>query len=321
MDIIKEIDIKKAYEVISDKIYLTPIVSYEKINTQIGNNIFFKLENLQKTGAFKIRGVFNKINSLNKEEKERGVICASSGSHGIAVATVAKIYGIYSKVIVPEITPSIKIEKLKKLGEVEIYGKSYFESYVYAKKISEENNITFIHGFDDPLIIAGQGTVGIEIIKQVEDVDIIVAPIGGGGLIAGLLIARKSFFPSVKIIGVQAEGSPSMFISLNERKLCELKEIKTIAEGIAVKKPGELNFSIVNKYIDDIVLVNDNEIIEGLCFLSKYTDIVPETAGVVSFSAVLFNKLNIKNKKIVCIISGGNISKEDFLKYTEGENG
>ena len=321
MDIIKEIDIKKAYEVISDKIYLTPIISYAKINTQIGNNIFFKLENLQKTGAFKIRGVFNKINSLNKDEKARGVICASSGSHGIAVATVAKIYGIYSKVIVPEITPSIKIEKLKKLGEVEIYGKSYFESYVYAKKISEENNITFIHGFDDPLIIAGQGTVGIEIIKQVENVDIIVAPIGGGGLIAGLLIARKSFFPSVKIIGVQAEGAPSMFISLNERKLCELKEIKTIAEGIAVKKPGELNFSIVNKYIDDIVLVNDNEIIEGLCFLSKYIDIVPETAGVASFTAVLFNKLNIKNKKIVCIISGGNISKEDFLKYTEEKNG
>lgn len=318
---IKGKDIKKAQEIVNDKVYFTPVISNEKINEKTGNTIFFKLENLQKTGAFKIRGVLNKILSLGEKEKEKGVICASSGSHGIAVSYVSKSYGIKAKVIVPEITPALKIKKLKELGEVEVYGESYYESYLYAGKIAQEQKLTFIHGFDDPFIIAGQGTIGLEIFQQVKDIDFIVAPIGGGGLISGLLITRNYFSPKVKIIGVQAEGAPSMFISWREKKLCELSDIKTIAEGIAVKRPGELNFSIVKKFIDNIVLVSDNEIIESLRVLFLNTNIVAETAGASSFASILFNKLNVKDKKIVCVITGGNISKEDFLKYTgKGKN-
>lgn len=313
---IKGKDIQKVYEIIKDEIYQTPVISNEKINSKTGNTIFLKLENLQKTGAFKIRGVLNKINSLSEKEKKKGVICASSGSHGIAVSYVSKIYEIKSKVVVPEITPEIKINKLRNFGEVEIFGKSYYESYLYARKIAEENNLTFIHGFDDLHIIAGQGTVGIEIFNQLKDFDYIVAPVGGGGLIAGMLIVRNFFFPDVKIIGVQAEGAPSMFISWKEKRLCELSDVKTIAEGIAVKRPGELNFSIVKKYIDDILLVSDDEIKESLKFLYGKTGIVAETAGVVSFAAVLFDKLNVRNKKIVCVISGGNISSSGLFNFT-----
>jgi len=314
--LLKGKDLQKAYDVIKSEIRRTPVISEEKINSETGNIIFLKLENLQKTGAFKIRGVLNKINSLSEKEKEKGVICASSGSHGIAVSYVSKIYGIKSKVIVPEITPEIKINKLRNFSEVKVYGESYYESYLYARKIAEENNLTFIHGFDDPFIIAGQGTVGMEIFEQVKDFDFIIAPIGGGGLISGLLVARNFFFPDVKVIGVQAEGAPSMFISWKEKRICELSDVKTIAEGIAVKKPGELNFSIVKKYIDDIVLVSDEEIKESLKFFYGKIGIGAETAGVASFAAVLFDKLSVNGKKIVCVVSGGNISSSDLFNLT-----
>ena len=312
------LDIRKAYGIVRDKVYRTPVITNESFNKKTGNEVFLKLENFQKTGAFKIRGVVNKVKSLSEKQKEKGIICATSGNHGLGVGLVSYWERINAIVIVPEITPENKIEKLKHYVNVEIKGESYFESYLYAREKAKKEGLTFIHGFDDPYIIAGQGTVALEIFEDVPDVDCIIAPIGGGGLIAGLLIAGKSLNSKLKVIGVQAKGAPSMFQSWEQGSVVELPEVKTVAEGIAVKKPGELNFEIVNKFIDDIVLVDDEEIKEGMKFLFNECKIVAEGAGASSIAAVRGGKIKDKNKKIVCIITGGNISAEKFSKIILG---
>ncbi|MDD3725878.1 MAG: threonine/serine dehydratase [Candidatus Ratteibacteria bacterium] len=307
-------DVLKAKDVIRNKIYRTPLITNEELNGKTDNTVFLKLENLQRTGAFKIRGVINKIHSLSDKEKARGIICASSGNHGLGVVYIAHQEGFKATIVVPEITPYEKVEKIKEKASVIIRGKDYIESYHYALKKAEKDGLTFIHGFDDPYIIAGQGTVALEIFQDISDINYIVVPIGGGGLIAGTLIVVKTLRPEVMVVGVQAEGAPSMYQSWKKGKICELSEVDTLAEGIAVRKPGELNFSIVKKFIDDIVLVSDDEIFEGVNVLLRDIKVVSEPAGVVGLSAVLSRKLRIKNKKIVCIITGGNISEKYLTK-------
>lgn len=311
-------DVFEARNIIKKEIYRTPVITNEEINRKTGNDVFFKLENLQKTGAFKIRGVLNKIFHLSDEERNKGLICASSGNHGLGVSYVANKMRLKATIVIPEITPVEKVNKLKKFSNVLIFGKNYLESYNYALKEAKRNNLTFIHPFDDPFIIAGQGTISLEILEDIPDVDYIIVPIGGGGLASGILTTIKNLKADIKVIGVQSEGAPSMYKSWKKGKIVEIKEINTLAEGIAVGKPGELTFNIVKKFIDDIVLVNDDEILEGMKTLFKEVKIIGELAGVVSFSAIWNGKIKLKNKKICCIITGGNFSEKYFLKIIKG---
>lgn len=309
-------DIQKARVTIAGKVYRTPLVNSEKLTPENGSNLFLKLENLQRSGAFKIRGVINKINHLTDTEKKIGVICATSGNHGLGVAWVAKEAGIKATVVVPEITPNSKIDKLRTLTQVEVYGESYLESYHYALEKARKNGLTFIHGFDDPHIIAGQATIALEIIEEIPDVSLIVAPIGGGGLISGILIATKIIRPGIKIIGVQAEGAPSMYLSWKQNRVVQLPEVRTFANGIAVKKPGRLNFTIITEFIDDIVLVKDAEIKVAQKKMFGELKMVVEGAGAASLAAVMNGKIRIGNKKTVCVISGGNVSTEELAEIT-----
>jgi len=309
-------DIRKAYGFIKNNIYTTPVLTRDFVNSQYGNRIILKLENLQRSGAFKIRGVLNKIDSLTRKERSSGIICATSGNHGLGVAYVSHWEKLRAVVVVPEKTPEYKVNKLKKLAEVEITGHTFLESYHYAVEKAEKENLTFIHPFADPLIIAGQGTIALELMEQVPDMDCIVVPIGGGGLISGILTAIKESRLAVKVIGVQAEGAASMFASWKAGVIKHLKKIDTIAEGIAVKKSEEINLSIINKYVDDIVLVSDDDIRFAMKTLFDEYKVVGETAGVVSLAAVLKDKTGLKDKNIVALITGGNISLEQFIAQT-----
>ncbi|MCK9266455.1 pyridoxal-phosphate dependent enzyme [bacterium] len=305
-------DIRAARNNIVKKIYRTPVLTKEFVNKQYGTNIILKLENLQVSGAFKIRGVLNKIASLTTKERENGIICATSGNHGLGIAYVSYWNKLKSAIVVPETTPEYKINKLKQLTKVIVTGASFLESCSYAVENSISEHQTFIHPFADPLIIAGQGTIGLELVEQVPNMDCVVVPIGGGGLLSGILISIKEMMPSVKIVGVQAEGAASMFVSWKEGVIRQLEKLNTIAEGIAVKKTEELNFSIIKKYVDNIVLVNDNDIKFAMKTLFDEYKMVGETAGVVSLAAILKDKIGLKCKNVVSLISGGNIALNQF---------
>ncbi|MHA1797915.1 MAG: threonine ammonia-lyase [Candidatus Helarchaeota archaeon] len=299
--------IKQAKLEFGNFIHETPLEYNTTFSKMSNNELYLKLENLQKTGSFKIRGAFNKIRSLSDEEKEAGVITASAGNHGQGVALAATINKISSTVVLPEGSPLIKVKAIKDYGaRVIIHGKNYDEAFLEAKRIQERENLVFIHAFNDPEIIIGQGTIGLEIMEELSDVDVIIVPIGGGGLISGIAGYCKAINPDVKIIGVEAAGSASMRKSINEGKVIELKSVDTIADGIAIKKPGDITFNIIKELIDDIILVDEDEVANAILMLMERAKIVTEGAGAVSLAAAL-NKITFTNKKVVVVISGGNI--------------
>jgi threonine dehydratase len=273
-----------------------------------GNYIYLKTENLQKTGSFKVRGAFNKIAHLSDEEKRNGVIASSAGNHAQGVAMAATSYKIKSTIVMPKHAPLSKISATKSYGaEVVLHGEIYDEAYEKAKEIQRETGATFVHPFNDPYVIAGQGTIGLEIMEDLPDVDMIVVPIGGGGLISGIAIAVKSINPNVKIIGVQTENVPSIVKSISENHVSTVDGKPTIADGIAVKTPGEITFNIIKEYVDDVVTVGEDEIANSILLLLERAKVISEGAGAASLAAVLNRLDNIKNKKIVALISGGNI--------------
>lgn len=299
--------VESANQNFGEYVHTTPLEYNTTLSKLAKNKIYLKLENFQKTGSFKIRGAFNKISKLSDKEKKSGVICASAGNHGQGVALAATDNGISSTVVIPEGTPIIKAEAIKNYGaKVVVHGKDFDEAYQHARKLKDKEGFTFIHAFNDPEIIIGQGTIGLEILQQLPDVDIIMVPIGGGGLISGIASYCKAKKPEVKIIGVEAAGSPSMLESIKKGKLVELKKIDTIAEGIAIKRPGEITFKIIQELVDDIVLVDDNEIANAILLLMERAKIVAEGAGVVALAAALY-RLKERNKKVITVISGGNI--------------
>lgn len=265
-----------------------------------------KPENLQVTGAYKIRGAYNKISNLTDEDKKRGLIASSAGNHAQGVAFSAQKLGIEATIVMPKTTPLIKIEATKMYGaNVVLAGDSYDESQKEAQRLQRENNYTFIHPFDDIDIMAGQGSIGIEILEELEDADIIIAPIGGGGLLSGIAVAAKSINPNIKVVGVEPDGAKAMKLSVDNNELVSLNNVDTIADGVAVKKPGELTYSIIKDYVDEIVTVSDFDLMESLLILLERHKIVAEPAGVLSLAAL--KKIKEKSKKIVCVISGGNI--------------
>jgi len=288
--------------------YKTGLVYNTTFSEMTGNYIYLKTENLQKTGSFKVRGAFNKIAHLSDEEKRNGVIASSAGNHAQGVAMAATSYKIKSTIVMPKHAPLSKISATKSYGaEVVLHGEIYDEAYEKAKEIQRETGATFVHPFNDPYVIAGQGTIGLEIMEDLPDVDMIVVPIGGGGLISGIAIAVKSINPNVKIIGVQTENVPSIVKSISENHVSTVDGKPTIADGIAVKTPGEITFNIIKEYVDDVVTVGEDEIANSILLLLERAKVISEGAGAASLAAVLNRLDNIKNKKIVALISGGNI--------------
>lgn len=292
--------------VLKDVIRPTPLVKTESISDNC--EIYLKPENLQTTGSFKIRGSGYKISQLTDEEKERGVIACSAGNHAQGVALAATKYGIKSLICLPDGAPISKVEATKGYGaEVCMVPGVYDDAYNEALRLRDEKNYTFIHPFDDENVIAGQGTIGLEILSEMPDVDAVVTSIGGGGLISGVACAIKSLNPNIKVYGVQAEGAPSMYESIKQGKIIKLDSVSTVADGIQVKEPGEHTFEYVKKYVDEIVTVNDDEISSAILKLIETQKMIAEGAGAAALAAVMFDKLPVKGKKVVCIISGGNI--------------
>lgn len=299
-------NIYKASFALKDVIRKTDCILAPKINPDC--EVYLKTENLQITGSFKVRGSYYKMSKLTQEEKERGVIACSAGNHAQGVALSAQKNNIKAVICLPDGAPISKVEATKSYGaEVCLVEGVYDDAYKKALQLKEEKGYTFIHPFDDEDVIAGQGTIGLEIVEQVKDLDAVVVPIGGGGLISGVAFAIKSLNPRIKVYGVQASGAPSMLNSIKDKKIEELSNVKTIADGIAVKKPGNLTYDICAKYVDEIVSVSDDEISAAILALMEKQKLVTEGAGAVSVAAVMFNKIPVKGKKICCLLSGGNI--------------
>ena len=273
-----------------------------------GTDLYLKTENLQVTGSFKVRGAYYKISQLSEEERAKGVIACSAGNHAQGVALAATRMGIKSVVCMPDGAPIMKVESTKRLGaEVELVKGTYDDAHDRAVELQEQTGMTFIHPYDDELVIAGQGTIGLEILDQLPDVDAVIVPIGGGGLISGVAFAIKSLRPEVKVYGVQAAGAPSMEHAFHDHKYETLDSAVTFADGIAVKTPGETTFEMVSQYVDDIVTVSEDEIAAAILALMENQKLVAEGAGATPVAAALFGKLPLAGKKTVCLISGGNI--------------
>lgn len=284
----------------------TAVIKSPDINPE--SDVYLKTENLQITGSFKVRGAYYKISQLSNEEKSKGVIACSAGNHAQGVALAATANKIKSLICLPDGAPISKVEATKKYGaEICLVKGVYDDAYAKAMELKEEMGYTFIHPFDDIDVIAGQGTIGLEILDQLPEVDAVIVPIGGGGLISGIAYAIKSLKPECKVYGVQSEGAPSMYNSLRKEHICNLKHVKTIADGIAVKTPGDHTFELCSKYVDEIVTVSDDEVASAILALMEQQKLVAEGAGAVSVAAAMFNKVDIKGKKVCCVVSGGNI--------------
>ena len=299
-------DFIKAKEKLSKVLLETHLIYSPIFSKESGNKVFIKPENLQKTGSFKLRGAYNKISNLTDAEKKRGVIASSAGNHAQGVAYGAKESGIKAVIVMPKSTPLIKVESTKQYGaEVILHGDVYDDAYKKAKELEEKEGYVFVHPFNDEDVLDGQGTIALEILEELPETDIILVPIGGGGLISGIACAAKILKPEIKIIGVEPEGAASAYEAIKENKVVELKEANTIADGTAVKKIGDLNFEYIKKYVDEIITVSDYELMEAFLLLVEKHKIIAENSGILSVAAT--KKLKEKNKKIVSVISGGNI--------------
>lgn len=297
----------EAQRVLSEAIYKTDVICADKVTDEC--ELWLKTENLQKTGSFKIRGAYYKISQLSNEERKKGVIACSAGNHAQGVAYAAQKNGIPALICLPEGAPISKVEATRGYGaDICLVPGVYDDAYNRALELQHQHGYVFIHPFDDEEVIAGQGTVGLEILSQMDGVDAIVVPVGGGGLISGIAFAVKSVNPKVKVYGVQAEGAPSMFNSISHGKIEHLSSVSTIADGIAVKQPGAHTFAYCKQYVDGIVTVNDNEISTAILALIEREKVVAEGAGATPLAAILAGKLPmLKGKKVCCLISGGNI--------------
>jgi len=285
----------------------TDMIEAPKLSSDF--RMFLKTENLQLTGSFKLRGAYYKISQLTEEQRAAGIVACSAGNHAQGVALAATRMGAKSIVCMPDSAPISKVEATKALGaEVRLVKGAYDDAYAYACKLRDETGMTFIHPFDDDEVIAGQGTIGLEILNQLEDVDVVLCPVGGGGLISGVAFVLKSLNPNVKVYGVQAENAASMAKSIELGEQVTLPTVKTFADGIAVKHPGDTTFQMIRKYVDGVVTVSEDEIAAAILALMEKQKLVAEGAGAVGVAAAMFHRVpDIAGKKVCCIVSGGNI--------------
>ena len=298
--------IYQANHVLRSVIRKTDLIYAPKINPE--SEIYLKTENLQVTGSFKVRGAYYMMSQLSEEEKAKGVVACSAGNHAQGVALAAAKNHINAVICLPDGAPISKVEATKSYGaQVCMVEGVYDDAYAKALELKEKENYTFVHPFDNEDVIAGQGTIGLELLDQMPDVDAVIVPIGGGGLISGVAFAIKSLNPNIKVYGVQASGAPSMYQSIQDGKIECLDSVSTIADGIAVKEPGPHTFAYCQKYVDEIVTVTDDEISAAILSLIEKQKLIAEGAGAASVAAAMFNKVPIKGKKVICLVSGGNI--------------
>lgn len=301
-------DIEEAQKRLENTIHNTKIEKSTTFSSMTGGEIYLKYENQQKTGSFKIRGASNKIASLIEKEGVASVVASSAGNHAQGVAYAAKVNGIKATIVMPKSAPIAKVQATEGYdANVVLFGDCYDDAYKKAIEICESENATFLHPFNDKEVIAGQGTIGLEILRDLPTVDMILVPAGGGGLLAGVASCIKMVNPRVKIIGVQAEGASAIAKSFKEKKKVTTKTAATIADGIAVKEPGDLTIDLINQYADDVVTVSDLEISAAILLLMERTKQIVEPAGATTLAAVLNGKVDVKGKKVVCVLSGGNI--------------
>lgn len=297
---------EEATEVVSKVAIETKLIYSNYLSEQTGNKIYLKPENLQITGAYKLRGAYYKISTLTDEERKKGLVTASAGNHAQGVAYAAKSYGCKATIVMPTTTPLMKVDRTKSYGaEVVLYGNVYDEAAAYAAKLSEENGYTFIHPFDDPAVATGQGTIAMEIIKELPLVDYILVPVGGGGLATGVSTLAKLLNPKIKVIGVEPAGANCLQESLKNGKVTTLDSVSTIADGTAVKTPGTKIFPYLQKGLDDVITVSDDELIVSFLDLVENHKLIVENSGLLTVAAL--KHLDVKDKKIVSILSGGNM--------------
>ena len=301
-------NIKEAQSKLTDVIHKTPLAYAPILSSKLNADIYLKKENLQITGSFKLRGAFNKLSNLSEAQRSKGVVAASAGNHAQGVAYSAKYYACEATIVMPEATPLTKVSGVKSHGaNVILHGTNYDECYKYATNLADEKNMTFVHPYADDDVISGQGTVFLEIIEEIDNIDTIVVPIGGGGLIAGISIAVKALKPEIKVVGVVASGARMMLESFEQNKALNGEGVKTIADGIAVRDVNPKMFDLVKANVDEIIEVDENEIANAILFLLESQKLVVEGAGAVGVAAIMHNKIDLKNKKTVAVVSGGNI--------------
>lgn len=318
MNTIKYSDIISAQQSMKDVIRETSLIHSKTFSKMAGAEIFMKLENLQTTGSFKVRGAFNKLYHLTEEEKKHPIVAASAGNHAQGVAYSASQLGLKSIIFMPSFAPPSKVNATKGYGaEVVLTGDTFDDAYTASQEYCKEKNGTYIHPFNDELIIAGQGVVGLEIFRQLPEVDTVIVPIGGGGLISGIAIALKEINPNIKIIGVEAEGAASMLASKNSNEVLTLPHCHTIADGIAVKRPGELTFNIVKELVDDLITVSDKEIAHSTYLLLQRGKLLAEPSGAAAIAAAIFKKSALMGKNVVPVVSGGNVNMSVFQQILD----
>lgn len=311
-------DVQRAKENIADITKVSPIFTSEQLSANCGNKMFLKAEHLQKTGSFKIRGATNKVKQAVLEGA-KFVTAASSGNHGQAVAYIANELGVRATIVVPEDASMCKIAAIEAYnGTIEKCGMTSQERIPRAKQLADEKNGLFIPPYDDPHIMAGQGTIGLEILQQVEDVDVIVVPVGGGGLLSGILTAIKETKPSVKVIGVEPESANDTYISLKRNKITSIPQTSTIADGLRTSEPGNLTFPVLQKYLDDLVLVSEDEIHRALTFVFERMKQVIEPSSAVTIAAAMNGRLGVTGENVVTVISGGNVDVTDLPRLLSG---
>jgi threonine dehydratase len=312
-------NILEANKRIKNFITKTPTYHSLVLSRRIGATVYLKLECFQPIGVFKVRGAVNKVCGLSQSERERGLVTASSGNHGLSVAYAAYIYGAKAIVCVPENAVEEKVKAIESYGaEIVKYGKDYDEAYLKALEIQGETEMTFVHPFNDPDVIAGQGTIGLELLEDIPDLDAVIVPVGGGGLISGIAIAMKTMNPNIRVIGVQPEGAAAIYRSWKAGKIVEIESVDTVADGLAARKPLKTSFKIIRRHVDDILLVTDREIGEAVLALLRDAHLLVEPSGAASLAALLFKYRLKPGEKIAVIISGANISI-DYLTTLIGD--
>lgn len=315
---VKLADIEQARQVLQGFVRRTPLSHSANISAGLELPLYFKAENLQRAGSFKVRGAYYKIASLRPEEQQRGVIAASAGNHAQGVALAAQRQGIAATIVMPEGAPITKVEATERYGaRVVLHGATYDDAAEHARRLQRETGAVYIPGFDDPHIIAGQGTIGLEILEEMPDVGTVIVPVGGGGLISGIALAIKSLRPQTRVIGVQAAGAPALYLSRAQGTYVTTDSVRTIADGIAIKKPGPLNWALIRELVDDILLVDEEEIGHGILVLLERAKLVVEGAGAVGLAALLAGKVPDPAGPVVVVLSGGNIDVNILSRIIE----
>lgn len=312
-------DIYSARDVLRDILIATPTLDDKRISQMLNAKVFLKAESLQRSGAFKIRGAYNKICRLSEDEKRRGVIAASAGNHAQGVALAARLHNVKAVIVLPEYAPLTKVTATKNFGaEVHLHGANYDAAFAYSRELQEKFGYTYVHPFDDETVIAGQGTIGLEILEDLPSVETLIVPIGGGGLMSGIAIAAKTIKPHIRLIGVQAAGSASMCEAVAKGEIIALQSVSTIADGIAVKRPGDKTFEIIRELVDEFVTVTDEEIAFAIAHCIQSNRLVVEGAGAAGVAALLANKINVREGENVCaVLCGGNIDANLLARVLE----